>query len=236
MTEARRLGPGAATGAQRPVVAAFDLDGTLTRGGSMWPFLVAVRSLGPVAWAAVSVAPLLALAALLGGRWADDAKEALMRRTLAGLAADDVSVQAAAFGRRHFSRRRRSDVVGRLEQHRRQGHRVVVVSASPELYVSAVADMLGADAVIATRMAVGSDGRLTGGYSGRNCRGSQKLERLQRWTDAHAPGALVWAYGNSAGDRCLLAGADVGVDVGRLGRLGKLRAFRRLRDTAEFIG
>jgi hypothetical protein len=41
-------------------------------------------------------------------------------------------------------------------------------------------------------------------------------------------GPLLWAYGNSAGDRQLLAGADVGVDVGRLGRFGKLRGFPRL--------
>jgi hypothetical protein len=51
----------------------------------------------------------------------------------------------------------------------------------------------------------------------------------------NAPGSVLWAYGNSAGDRPLLAGADVGVDVGRLGPMGKLRAFRRLRDTAELV-
>ena len=41
---------------------------------------------------------------------------------------------------------------------------------------------------------------------------------------------FLWAYGNSAGDRQMLAAADIGVDTGRLGRLGKLRRFRRLGD------
>jgi len=226
----------AAGSAVGEVVAAFDFDGTLTRGGSVWSFLVRIRGVTPVARAAVAVLPRLVAAALFGGRAADDAKEALFRRTLGGLDASAVSEEAARFGPDHYARRRRADVGARVEQHRRHGHRLVIVSASPELYVRAVADELGFDAVIATRLEVGPDGRLTGRYRGGNCRGGRKLEGLRRWTEAHAPGALVWAYGNSAGDRRLLGGADVAVDVGRLGPVGKLRAFRRLRDTAELIG
>ncbi|HAM03820.1 MAG TPA: HAD-IB family hydrolase [Acidimicrobiaceae bacterium] len=234
MTSARA--EGAAGSTESEVVAAFDFDGTLTTGGSVWSFLVRVRGPRPVAQAAMAVLPRLVAAALFGGRAADDAKEALFRRTLGGLDASAVSEEAARFGRDHYARRRRADVGARVEQHRRHGHRLVIVSASPELYVRAVADELGFDAVIATRLEVGADGRLTGRYQGGNCRGGRKLDGLHRWTEAHAPGALVWAYGNSAGDRRLLGGADVGVDVGRLGPVGKLRAFRRLRDTAELIG
>jgi phosphatidylglycerophosphatase C len=123
----------------------------------------------------------------------------------------------------------------RVAWHRDRGHKIVIVSASPELYVGPVGERIGADAVLATRLAVDADGRLTGRYDGRNCRGEEKATRLRAWMeDQVAAGAwgearpAVWAYGNSAGDRRLLAAADVGVDVGRLGRLGKLRAFPRL--------
>jgi len=221
---------------ERPVVAAFDFDGTLTHGGSVWPFLAELRGPLSVVRAATVVLPRLAVAAVVGGKATDDAKEALFCRALAGLDADQAASRAAVFGRAHYAQRRRLDVASRVEQHRRQGHRLVVVSASPELYVGPVADDLGFDAVIATRLAVSSDGRLTGHYDGRNCRGQEKLRRLRQWTEAHVAGALLWAYGNSAGDLDLLRGADVGVDVGRFGPLGKLRAFRRLRDTAELIG
>jgi phosphatidylglycerophosphatase C len=220
----------------RQVVAAFDFDGTLTRGGSVWPFLVQVCGWRRTVAAAMVTAPRLLLAAAVGGRAADDAKEAILRRTVRGRDAVEVAGRAAVFGTAHYQSRRRSDVGGRLEQHRRQGHRLVVVSASFELYVAPVGQELAVDAVIATRLALDSGGRLTGCYDGRNCRGQEKLDRLREWTAANAPGALVWAYGNSAGDRPLLAGADVGVDVGRLGVWGKLRAFRRLRDTAEMVG
>jgi phosphatidylglycerophosphatase C len=221
--------------ADRPVVAAFDFDGTLTRGGSMWPFLSEVCGPARTLFAGLAVLPRLVLAALLGGRAADDAKEALLRRTLRGRGTVEIAERGADFGRRHYHRRRRPDVGARLEQHRRQGHRLVVVSASLDLYVGPAGAEIGADAVIATRLAVDTGDRLTGGYEGRNCRGEEKLARLREWVATNAPGSVLWAYGNSAGDRPLLAGADVGVDVGRLGPMGKLRAFRRLRETAELV-
>ena len=242
---------------ERAVVAAFDFDGTLTRGGSVWSFLAHVAGPMAVTRATVVLLPRLARAALFGGRAADDAKEALFVHTLAGHDADDVARRAVAFGLEHFRRRGRRDVRARLEWHRAQGHRIAIVSASPECYVGAVGEALGVDAVVATRLEVGADGRLTGRYEGRNCRGAQKVARLEEWMgtssadDAardgthagratpgataadRAPAPFLWAYGNSAGDRRLLRAADVGVDVGRLGRLGRLRAFRRLADLSS---
>jgi phosphoserine phosphatase len=58
---------------------------------------------------------------------------------------------------------------------------------------------------------VGPDCRCTGDLEGGNCRGPEKARRLARWLDGSA--AHVVAYGDSAGDRELLAAADVGVWV-----------------------
>ena len=233
-------------GADRPVVAAFDFDGTLTKGGSVWSFLTRVAGPVAVARAAVVLLPRLARAALFGGRAADDAKEALFVRILGGRDAGDVGRLGATFGLEHLRRRGRADVRARLEWHRARGHRIAIVSASPECYVGAVGDALTVDAVVATRLEVGPDGNLTGRYEGRNCRGAEKVARLEQWmatspaSDTARDGTpagragdstpFLWAYGNSAGDRRLLAAADVGVDVGRLGRVGRLRAFPRLAD------
>jgi phosphatidylglycerophosphatase C len=222
------------------VVAAFDFDGTLTRGGSVWPFLVAVGGRRRVVAAAVLLSGRLALAAAFGGRFADDAKEALFRRTLGGLGAGELAGPAAVFGRSHYSRHARADVRARLEWHRAEGHRIVIVSASLDCYLAPVAEDLGVG-LVATRLAVGPDGRLTGSYDGGNCRGPEKLARVRRWmaetaADTTGPGAItdvLWAYGNSEGDRQLLKAADIGVDVGRLGRFGSLRAFPRLSDIPD---
>ena len=96
----------------------------------------------------------MAAAVLRGGGRADGAKEALFRRTLAGLPADELAARARSFGLDHYRRRARSDVRDRLEWHRAQGHRLVIVSASPELYLEAVGRELDVDAVLATRLAV----------------------------------------------------------------------------------
>ena len=77
---------------------------------------------------------------------------------------------------------------------------------------------------MATRLAVGGGGLLTGGYEGKNCRGAEKYARLVVHLRAHGllsedggEQPVLWAYGNSRGDLRLLNAADHGVDAGRLG-------------------
>ena len=121
---------------------------------------------------------------------------------LAGAEASRVDEVSERFARHHLSRHLRTDVRERFEWHRHRGDRVVIVSASPEVYVRVAGELLGADGVIATRLAVDGHGRLTGRYEGANCRGQEKLRRLRAWTEeVGARPDRLWAYGNSRGDR-----------------------------------
>ena len=220
-------------------IAAFDFDGTLTNGGSVFSFLVAVRGTVPVAAASVRLAPRLARAALAGGTTADRTKEELFVRVLAGQDSSTVESAAEAFARDHLARRLRTDARRRLDWHRARGDLVVIVSASPECYVRHVGERLGATGVVATRLEVDGAGRLTGRYEGHNCRGREKLRRLDEWIAEHggrAEGSTLWAYGNSRGDLALLGAADVGVNAGRLGRLGRLSAYPGLERIATGTG
>lgn len=213
-------------------VAAFDFDGTLTDGGSVFDFLVAVAGRRAVLEAGAALAPELVRAALAGGTAADETKQRLFTRVLAGIEAIPVHEVAAEFGTRHVAAHLRSDVRRRLEWHRCRGDAVVVVSASPEVYVAVAAEHLGADGAVATRLEVDADGRFTGRYEGRNCRGEEKVRRLRLWIrERDLDGRLLWAYGNSRGDLRMLRMADTGVNVGRLGRLGKLGSFPGLDQT-----
>lgn len=221
----------------RPTVAAFDFDGTLTNGGSVFPFLVSVRGLIPVLRAIVALSPALLRAAVLGGTAADEVKEKLFTRLLAGMPTDALNRRGAAFAHQYLRHHLREDMRRRLEWHRAQGHYTVIVSASPECYVSPAGSELGVDGVVATRLAVGGGGLLTGGYEGKNNRGSEKYARLVGHLRAVGPSngspgeqPVLWAYGNSRGDLRLLEAADHGVDAGRLGRFGRLRRFPRLAD------
>ena len=84
---------------------------------------------------------------------------------------------------------------------------LVIVSASFTSYLDPIAARLGFAAVLATELAVGDDGRLTGELVRPNVRGAEKVRRLDEWLGATAPDAgpaFVWAYGDSSGDRELL--------------------------------
>jgi phosphatidylglycerophosphatase C len=214
----------------RPVVAAFDLDGTLTEGGSVGPWL---RALGGTVQLSKGMARHLAqltAGALLSGPAADNGKEELFREILAGQPLDHVRDVSRTFALSHLASQQRAPVVERLRWHQDQGHDVVIVSASPELYVSVVAEFFGADGAIGTRLAIDEAGCLTGGYLGRNCRGAEKIRRFDEWVTErrYEQTPVRYGYGNSRGDRRLLAAVDHPYDVGKLGAFGALRQFPRL--------
>src|SRR6185437_7592293 len=126
--------------------------------GSTFPFLISLRGLVPVVRTVLRLSPSLLRAAVVGSSAADEVKEKVFTRLFGGLPVEEVDRHGAAFARRHLARHLRTDTRRRLEWHQRQGHYVVVVSASPECYVNPAGAELGVDGVVATRLAVGGGG------------------------------------------------------------------------------
>ena len=202
-----------AAGSPRRTVAAFDFDGTLTRRDTLLPFLVQLCGPSRVAWALASEAPVLASVAL--GRGDRDAGKArLLARVLAGRPIAAVQAVVDSYAADVTARRLRPDTVTRLRWHVRNGHDVVVVSASPELYVAPIVRRLGVTTVLATGLEVDAADRLTGRLLGANVRGPEKERRLREHLGSEP--VTLYAYGDSTGDRELLAMADVGLQVRRV--------------------
>ena len=111
-----------------------------------------------------------------------------------------------------LDRRLRPEMVDQITWHRESGHELVLVSASLGAYLRPFARDHGFDHVIAVELEVGESGHLTGAMAGPNVRGPEKAVRLRSWLDGEEP-ELLWAYGNSSGDRELLELADVPVWV-----------------------
>jgi phosphatidylglycerophosphatase C len=193
-----------------PVVAAFDVDGTLTRRDSIGPFLLRVAGLRlPLAFAR---RPGALVTGLLH-RDHDRLKE-LVCSSLAGVDEGGVRAAGAAYGRELYEHRLRADTPARLRRHHELGHRVVLVSASLEPYLLPLGALLGVDAVLCTRLETDSEGRFTGRLDGRNCRGPEKARRLDAWLqETGLERAEIWAYGDSSGDDALLAMSDHPVRV-----------------------
>lgn len=197
---------------QRPL-AAFDLDGTLTRRDTLMPFLLRTIGRERTYRALLACSLPLARAAALGGPHRDQAKAVVLQRVFGGLPLAALAEAAESFADHVVAHGLRPDVRARVDWHREEGHELVLVSASPELYVTPIGRRLGFDAVLATRLEVDADGRLTGRIEGVNCRGPEKVVRLRQWRGGSV--TVAYAYGDSAGDREMLALAMNGVKVSR---------------------
>jgi phosphatidylglycerophosphatase C len=200
----------------RPVVAAFDVDHTLTIRDCVVPFLRRVAGPNRLARRLAARSHLVVPAAARRDR--DTLKSIVTSVALRGRSMDEVREAGRRFGLDVARSWLRADTVARLEWHREQGHQIALVSASYDVYLDTVGEHLGVDAVLATRLGVDDHGRCTGELDGANCRGAEKVRRLHAWLDeCHGGrrGVVVWAYGDSTGDRELLADADHPVRVGR---------------------
>jgi len=203
------------TGARRQV-AAFDFDGTLSRKDSLGPFLELVCGRAQLYRAMAVRAPVLAgIAVGIGDR--DAEKERLVGRLLAGRPAPSIREAGERYARSLTEGDAlRPDMLERLAWHRAEGHEIVIVSASLDVYLDPLAPQLGVDRVFCTRLGIGPDDRVNGRLEGGNVRGAEKVRRIRTWLDGDA--AELWVYGDSAGDRELLAEADHPHKVGRRSR------------------
>ena len=214
----------------KPTVAAFDLDGTLSEGGSVVHWLRFIAGTRATYAAGFSLLTPLTIGAIRSGSSADNAKERLFHKLLAGRDVAEVQARSREFILQHLEKNGRAHVVARMRWHLDQGHKVVIVSASPQLYVDVVAETFGANGGCGTRLGVDARNKLTGMYLGNNCRGSEKIRRLNEWIaqQGFTSKPIVYAYGNSRGDLKMLTSADHGYDCGKLGRFGALKKFVRL--------
>ena len=194
-----------AKGPDRPI-AAFDFDGTLTVRDTGLAFM-AWRA-GPVRLALGLLRLLPALLAYPVTRDRGGLKAATGRIFLAGATPDEIGADAERFAAHAFDALMRPDALRVWEAHGRAGRERVIVTASAELVIAPFARRLKADRLIGTRLAVDALGRITGELVGPNCRSAEKVARLR---EAFGPAVRVAdAYGDTVGDREMLAFADRG--------------------------
>jgi HAD superfamily hydrolase (TIGR01490 family) len=83
---------------------------------------------------------------------------------------------------------------------------IVIVSASPENWIRPWTDMHGFR-LLATKLKAPA-GKLTGKIEGRNCHGTEKVERIRACFDL-SEYSEVYAYGDSSGDKQMLETANI---------------------------
>jgi phosphatidylglycerophosphatase C len=203
---------GSRTADSRPCVALFDLDGTLTWRDTLVPFLLGFLRQHPKRlWR------LWRLPFALGGylAWHRDRgllKGRLIRCVMGGEPRSRVDAWSESFVAGLDQRQTfRPGALAVLNAHRRAGDHLVLLSASPDLYVPRIGALLGFERTLCTEVEwqpcpPGED-RLDGALKSPNRRGEEKSRCLAALKTLYR-GLPVIAYGNSRSDLAHLQKAD----------------------------
>ena len=129
------------------------------------------------------------------------AKEKLLSLFLNNIAQDELVSLGREYSQNRIPLILRKGALGRLIYHIESGHRVIIISASPEFWLEKWCHSVGVE-LIATKLAF-KQGFFTGQFEGKNCYGAEKVNRLKR----HLKPSLIdnyeeiIAYGDSRGDK-----------------------------------
>ena len=180
---------------------AFDFDGTLTTRDTLIEFIRYACGTVRFLLGFLLYSPLLVLMKLRlysNGK----AKQKVFAHFFKGMTIDafDTLCQDFASTHRHLLR---PEVVSQLEQALSEGAEVLIVSASIDNWVQPFFPKVK---VLGTQIEV-IDGRLTGRFLTPNCYGQEKVRRILTLHPDRSAYHLT-AYGDSRGDREMLAFAD----------------------------
>ena len=201
---AKKNSAGGAAG--QPWIALFDLDGTLTWRDTLLPFLLGFlrrrphRALG-----------LWRMPAALLHYWRDRDRGALKSSVIRMLMKGEKRATLDAWAQTFVAelkpkQRFRPVALAVLETHRAAGDHLVLLSASPDLYVPLIGRLLGFERTLCTELQWQGD-RLDGTLKTPNRRGEEKLRCLS-WLREQYRRVPIIAYGNSASDLDHLREAD----------------------------
>ncbi len=182
-------------------IAFFDFDGTLTTKDS---FLETIKyQKGNLAYTIGFgiLMPIMVLYKIgIIPNW--KAKEIVLKYFWGGMRIEDFWKTAEDFALREIPKMLRKEAVERLQWHRLQGHRTVVVSASISAWIQPWTASENLE-LICSEMEV-RGGRITGKLQGKNCYGLEKAIRIKSKI-ALDEYSEIYAYGDTNGDREMLA-------------------------------
>jgi phosphatidylglycerophosphatase C len=179
-------------------LAVFDLDGTVARHDTFGPFLWGYLWRRP--WRLPrALLGLPAAARFVFNRDRGAFKGAVIHALLGGAKRASLDRWAARYVPALIDRGLYAEALTAIAVHRTRGDRLLMMSASTDLYVPRIGQALGFDETICTEVRWREDGRLDGRLATANCRGEEKRRCLAAVIARDAPGR-VYAYGDSRSD------------------------------------
>jgi phosphatidylglycerophosphatase C len=202
-----------------PIIAAFDFDGTISYRDTLLPFLVYTE--GPLTSTyklAQEIPSMLGFVLKLKSR--QKTKEAILKRFFNGISLEKIKNLGKEFARGPLKNKIRPEALKRIKWHLEQGHRCILISASMDVYLKPWAESIGFHDVLSSQFKIDEKGNVSGELLGENCWGEEKVRRLEHLTGPRN-NYVLYAYGDSLGDKQLLKFADYSWNISDLG-WGKL--------------
>lgn len=190
--------------AQRLIL--FDFDGTLTTRDTMIEFIKFVRGSSRLYLGYLWLSPVL-FGMKAGLVRNDRAKVKLLKYHFGGMSREELTDHAERFAQEVIPGLLRPAGIAALEKYRADGDRVIMVSASLDLWLTAWTESQGIE-LLCTQGAWKED-RFTGELASANCHGEEKVRRVKAYMKVEDFSEVI-AYGDSSGDDAMLAMADQG--------------------------
>lgn len=134
------------------------------------------------------------------------------------------------------------EVLAEVERHRREGRVLVLNSASPEFYLRGIAERLGFDRVVGTRVELPETLPVLPRIEGPNNKQGEKLVAMRSQgiiPEEGGPLADSWSYSDSSADLPLLELAEQAVMIhpgAKLAAIGATRGWRTLTPPRPYAG
>lgn len=187
---------------QKPIIAAFDFDGTLTNQDSLPLFLIFSKGFIYTFFLFLCYSPKIILNKLRK-KELGSIKEKMLGRAFGGMEISEFNDLCKAFALNHPNLLSGS-AIPKFHEHKKESHQIVIVTASLINWVKPFFD--DALTVLGTELET-KDNIITGLFKSGNCYGTKKKDIFL----SHFPNRqdyTLYYYGDSKGDKEMLEFAD----------------------------
>ena len=189
-------------------IYAFDFDGTLTTKDTLLEFIRFAKGSGQMFRGFLLFSPLLILMKLhLFPNW--KVKQKIFSYFFKGMKIDDFNALCTRFAEQNKHLLRPAGIEKVRQAIDEEHNTVLIISASIDNWVQPFFDEIDKKIQVLGTQIETKEGRLTGQFTSKNCYGEEKVNRLTALYP-HREAYYLIAFGDSRGDKELLAFADKG--------------------------